>query len=140
MNIKGYFFASWFLMLTACATSTLPTEPTPAQLAESKGYELGAPVKSILNYKLDGWNYVSAQAIIIHSSPQQKYLVTLRDRCTELSSREVIGTTATGGSMRAKFDAIVVTVAGASAHGGIANTRKCYIDSIHAITKTAASK
>ena len=139
MKSKTLFLICCAVILQAC-TASPSKPPTPAaQLASSKGYQLGEPVKKIMNYQLDGWNYINSQALIIRSTPSRDYLVTLRDRCHELSSREVIGTTATGSAMQAGFDAIVVTLAGANRSLRKSDTRKCYIDNIYALTKQSNS-
>ncbi|MGK0498405.1 MAG: hypothetical protein ACJAYG_000032 [Oceanicoccus sp.] len=64
---------------------------------------LGPAVKQIESYSLNGWNYINPQALIINSSPNRDYLVTLRNRCHELSNQKIIGTTATGTAMHANF-------------------------------------
>jgi hypothetical protein len=126
--------ATVLTLLTACASTT--SKPlNPEQLALSKGYLLGNPVKDIRNYTLNGWNYVNDRAIIIDSSVNKRYLVTLRDRCHELSSRESIGTTATAGSMRAGLDAVLVRRDGAGRSLNSFDTHKCYIDKIYMISK-----
>ncbi|MEH6558384.1 MAG: DUF6491 family protein [Oceanicoccus sp.] len=125
-------------MLFACASST-PAPTPPAQLAQDRGYELGEPVDKIMNYRLDRWNYINPQAVIIHSGVNRDHLVTLRDRCHELMSAEVIATTSTGSAMRARFDAIIVSLDGSRPTNSASNTRKCYIDSIYAISKIKKS-
>ncbi|WP_145999189.1 DUF6491 family protein [Oceanicoccus sp. KOV_DT_Chl] len=116
------------ILLSACSTTESKPAPTPEQLATEKGYTLSEPVDRIMNYRLDGWNYINSKALIIHSGPSQSYLVTLQIRCPELSSREVIATTSTGTSMQARFDAIIVRQTGGT-------PQKCYIDEIYKLEK-----
>ena len=124
-------------LISACTTTDLRPATPPEQLAESKGYTLGASVDYIQNYKLDGWNYLNAQAIIMRSSPSERYLITLRDYCPELSSTEAIASTSTNNSMRARFDAIIVRFNNSGSLTSMSNTRKCYIDKIYKMTKAA---
>lgn len=134
MILRNLLVVSLTVILSACAT-TVPEPPTPAQMAADKGYELGEPIEKIMNYRLDGWNYVNPYALIIHSGANKNHLVTLRDRCHELSTADVIATTSTGSAMRAKFDAIIVSLDGSRPSGSTRNTRKCYIESIYTMTK-----
>ena len=147
MNIKLLAAATVLAALTACASTTTSKQPlNPEELALSKGYLLGAPVNGIRNYRFNGWNYVNDKAIIIDSSVNKRYLVTLRNSCRELSSREYIGTTAIGGHMRAGLDAVLVRRDGFShsynhsySHSSF-DTNKCYIDKIYALSKIKKTK
>jgi Family of unknown function (DUF6491) len=123
-------------ILAACSTNSSTTNtPTPEQLATEKGYSLGESVKRVMNYNLDGWNYINKKALIIHSTPRKDYLITLRENCYDLSSSEVIATTSTANALQADFDAIIVRQAGTSLSRNLDNPRKCYIDKIYVIIK-----
>ncbi len=138
MMITRLLALSLTAMLFACASNTATTM-SPSQLAQDRGYELGEPVDRIMNYRLDGWNYLNPQVVIIHSGVNRDHLVTLRNRCHELMSAETIATTSTGNAMRAKFDAIIVSLDGLRPTRSASNTRKCYIDSIYEISKVKTS-
>ena len=136
MIITKILALSLTALLFACASSTPTPAPTPpAQLAQDQGYELGKPIDRIMNYRLDSWNYINPQAVIIHAGGNRDYLVTLRDRCHELMNTEVLATTSTGSAMRAKFDAIIVSLAGSRLAHSTSSTRKCYIEAIYLISR-----
>ena len=130
MIITKILALSLTALLFACASSTPTPAPTPpAQLAQDRGYD------RIMNYRLDSWNYINPQAVIIHAGGNRDYLVTLRDRCHELMNTEVLATTSTGSAMRAKFDAIIVSLAGSRLAHSTSSTRKCYIEAIYLISR-----
>lgn len=134
MKLNLLLAATVLAALTACANTT--HKPlNPEELALSKGYLLGNPVDGIRNYTLNGWNHVNDRAIIIDSSVNKRYLVTLREHCHELSTSNAIGTTATAGQMRAGFDAVLVRRAGAGRSLNSIDTHKCYIDKIYMLSK-----
>lgn len=126
-------FITLLLIITvsACTTTDKKDALTPQQLAQQKGYELGEPVEKIMNYRLNGWNYVNTQALIISSTGNQRYLVTLRHRCQDLMNTEVIGSTSTGNALQANFDAFVVSTNGS--RRGV--EQRCYIDSIYKLSR-----
>jgi hypothetical protein len=129
MIITKILALSLTALLFACASSTPTPAPTPpAQLAQDRGYELGKPIDRIMNYRLDSWNYINPQAVIIHAGGN-------RDRCHELMNTEVLATTSTGSAMRAKFDAIIVSLAGSRLAHSTSSTRKCYIEAIYLISR-----
>ncbi len=126
------------LALTACAGSSQPPAITatiddPVATVMNRGYQLGEEVKRINNYTINGWQYVSDEAIIIPARPSLDYLVLLRTRCRALKHTEVIGLTSTTGSVLSNFDAIV-----AYDHP----TRleeKCFIDKIYQLEKAKSA-
>lgn len=134
MIITKILALSLTALLFACASST-PAPTPPAQLAQDQGYELRKPIDRIMNYRLDSWNYINPQTVIIHAGGNRDYLVTLRDRCHELMNTEVLATTSTGSAMRAKFDAIIVSLAGSRLAHSTSSTRKCYIEAIYLISR-----
>lgn len=134
MLVKTLIATLVITAISACSNAPQKNTMTAEQLASSKGYLLGKQVDSINEFKFNGWNYISSKAITINTSPSSHYLVTLKDSCHELSSTEVIGTTATGSFMRAGFDAVVVK------QSGLGTTRKCYVDKIYQISKQAKDK
>ncbi len=126
---------SSLVMLTACTQAPTKAPTSPDELASQKGYTLGEPVDKIMNYKIDGWNYINAQALIINSGPSRNYLLTLKRRCPDLSGQEVIASTSTGSSMQAGFDAIIVKHDNMGNLLNSSDTEKCYIDKIYKLEK-----
>ena len=78
---------------------------TAEQLAAARGYEIVEPVRSVRQYRGDGWQYVSDSALILQISPTQQYLVELARRCIGLKTAETIVTTTTGGELTT-FDSV----------------------------------
>ena len=91
--------------VASCAHQGAPLS-LEQQLAE-RGYTQGEAVRDIQNYRVDGWNYLDSQHLIINTGPSDRYLVTLRTHCHALSSTESIVFTDTAGRLT-RFDSVVV--------------------------------
>lgn len=130
---------SSLILLTACNQTPTKAPTSPDELASQKGYTLGEPVDKIMNYKINGWNYINSQALIINSGPSRNFLITLKRRCYDLSGQEVIASTSTGSAMRAGFDAIIVKRDSMGNLLDAADTDKCYIDKIYKLEKTTSN-
>lgn len=102
-----------------------------AKLSEL-GYEQGEKVDRIEHYRVNGWNYIDDQHIVIYAGPGNRFLITTLNDCRDLSSTENIGFTTTTSSLT-KFDKLVVRGAG----GMVQN---CPITQINALTKTDAKR
>ena len=119
--------------LVACAT-TDRDKPTPAELAAEKGYTLGEEVRDIRDYEIDGWQYVSRQALIIPAGPSRHYLITLDRVCSELSTTEVIGFDTSATNSVSRFDFVLVPTRTSSVDD------RCGIERIYKITKIGDGK
>lgn len=93
--------------LVACSVTDTRETKTPEVLAHNAGYKIVEPVKGVRNYRVDGWRYLSDQALMIDSGVQQRYLITLLQYCSGLRSSNVIATTSTTGELT-KFDSVIV--------------------------------
>lgn len=112
------------LTLGGCATSH-QNEPLEVRLAD-RNLQQGEAVERIQNYRINGWNALDEEHLIIETGPSERYLVTLMTHCAGLRSSETVGfSTTTGGVTR--FDDITV-----SGPGGI--VEECPIKSIHRLT------
>lgn len=116
------------LVVTGCSVMESKPQPTPNELAAQKGYLLGDEVSDISNYDIYSWQYVSKRSLIIPARPSKHYLLMLDRDCNELKTSEVIAFTSTVNSLRAGFDAVIV-----SSTPGIKN--KCFVDKIYEIRK-----
>ncbi len=95
------------LALAACAQTPV-AEPRPiADVVAARGYVIGEPVKEILNYRVDGWNSVDANHVIINAGPSSHYLLTLMAPCTGLLFTSELGFTSTAGRLTT-LDSVVV--------------------------------
>lgn len=102
--------------------------PTLESRLSKLGYTLGEPVKSISDYRVDAWNYIDDQHVMIYTGVSRRALLTLQSRCPDLSSVERIGFSSTGSHLT-KFDKIVV-------HGAGGMRRDCQISEIHQLNST----
>lgn len=114
------------LALAACVSTS--EQPSLEQRLSDRGYRQGEAIRDIQNYRLNGWNYLDSKHLIIDTGPSQRYLVSLRIPCHELSTVETIGFTNTAGQLT-KFDSILLRDS-----AGI--RRDCPIDNIYKLEKT----
>jgi len=115
--------------VAACAGTSI-SDPGGMSLElklEQKGYLIGEPVDRIHNYRLNGWNDVDRYNVIIRTGPSRRYLVTLKNPCTGLTSAETIAFKTTTGSLT-KFDSLQV-------RGSPGFVERCLIDSLHKLEK-----
>lgn len=92
------------------------------------GYEQGESVDRVEHYRVNGWNYIDDQHIVIYAGPGSRFLITTLNLCRDLSTAENIGFTTTSSSVT-KFDKLVVRGV-----GGI--PQNCPITQINKLTKT----
>lgn len=71
------------------------------------GYEPGENVEKIENYRVDGWNYLDDQHIMIYAGPSRRYMIGLMTTCYDLSTAERIAFTSTVHQLT-KFDKLIV--------------------------------
>ncbi len=95
------------LALTACAQQPTAEIKPIADVVAARGYAIGEPVKEILNYRVDGWNSVDANHVIINAGPSSDYLLTLMAPCTGLLFTSELGFTSTAGRLTT-LDSVVV--------------------------------
>ncbi len=113
--------------LMACASAPGPQLTLDQKLA-AKNYRLGAPVERIQRYRLDGWNYLDREHIIMQTEPSTYYLVSLRNTCHDLSTAENIAFTTTTGQLT-HFDKLLVRGPGRT-------IQHCYIEALNKLEKT----
>ena len=113
--------------LMACA-STPVSQPTLEQKLAAKNYRLGAPVERIQRYRLDGWNYLDREHVIMQTEPSTYYLVSLRNTCHDLATTEHIAFTTTTGQLT-RFDKLLVRGPGRT-------IQRCYIEALNKLEKT----
>jgi len=115
-------------LIAACTGQgrTSAQSETLEQRLAVMGYIGRTEVKSINNYKLNGWNVVNKQAIVIKSSPKQHYLLTFARRCQDLSTTEALRIDSST-NVVTRFDKIVVGPSGMHNH--------CPIDRIYELRR-----
>ncbi|WP_444996151.1 DUF6491 family protein [Aliikangiella sp. IMCC44359] len=89
-------------------------------------------VNKILLFKLHGWRYLDQKHLILETSPNKPYLLTLKSRCSELKFAHAIATKhSVKGSLSINFDAVYVPEF---------EQKKCYISTIHKMNKEQANE
>lgn len=123
--MRNILFATLFpllLVLPGCASAPQDEVTVEDRLAQ-RGYQRGEAVRSIQNYRLDGWHFLDSRNLMIETGPRQRYLVQLRVPCPELSTANSIGFTSTAGQLT-HFDKIVLEEASGT-------RRDCIIDQLY---------
>lgn len=110
------------LALAACAANTTPPVSLTQKLQE-KGYRLGAEVKRVSNFRLNGWSEVDDHHIIMTSGVSDRYLLSLRTACINLTGAHTIAYTTTVGSLTVS-DSLLV-------RDQFSPPERCPINSIH---------
>ncbi len=112
--------------IVGCASTGMTlTERTDAYNAFITTEKL-EPLKRITAFRFDSWSSLGQNHMIIKTSFNKPYLITLKTRCYNLRMAQVIGIDNTGSTLQAGFDSIVIDKN---------HPQKCYIDSIYKITK-----
>jgi len=130
MNIKILLQTVSILIISAwivgCASTGMKqSERTDAYNAYITTEKL-EPLKRITAFRFDSWSSLGQSHLIIKTTFNKPYLITLKTRCYDLRMAQVIGIDNTGSTLQAGFDSIVVDRN---------HPQKCYIDSIYKITK-----
>lgn len=119
------------LLATACAIE--PHEPVPLEEKLAKrGYTIGEQVTRIREYRINGWNDVDRQNVIMNVGASKNYLVTVRSPCDGLRSAVNLAFSTTVGDLTDKDKLLVRGTGGHLEH--------CYIDTIHTLEKIEKPK
>ncbi len=94
------------ILLTACSTTASEPQTLEAQLVE-KGYTIGPSVDRIQQFRVNGWNYLDRDHVIVTVDASRRYLVSLQTSCNGLLGAEVIAFTNTV-SYLTTFDQLLV--------------------------------
>lgn len=98
--------ASFTLLLNACIASQTKPQTLEQKLAEM-GYALGPSVDRIYRFRVNGWNYLDREHVMVLVNASDRYLISLRVDCNALFGAEVIGFTNTV-SYLTTFDTLLV--------------------------------
>jgi len=125
---RTVIFVTTSTLLAACATSA--DKPTVDQLLQEKGLVRGPSVDRISQYRINGWQALNEQNLILNAGVNDQYLITLRTFCFNLDHAFSIGVTSRMSSVE-KFDQIFVQESG----GG---REYCNIDEIYKLSPLVA--
>lgn len=109
------------ILLAACASNF--EKLSVDQILYEKGLVKGESVDRISQFRINGWQALNEQNLILNAGVNDKYLITLRSFCLNLDHTFSIGVTSRMSSVE-KFDQIIVHEMG----GG---REYCNIDEIH---------
>ena len=97
----GIFFV--LFLATACASG-------PIKLPEKYSFDNELQeAEGITNFKIDSWQSIDMQSLIIRTINRDYYLIVLDRPAPSLFSRETIGVTLTVDRVKPGFDNIIVT-------------------------------
>ena len=114
------------VLLSGCATNGMTRAEREQAYDVFITNEKLESVSKITAFRFSGWNDLSDRHLILNVSVNRYYLVTLRSNCYGLDHSINIRVNNTGSILQAKFDSISVPSD---------YNLKCYIDSIHKISK-----
>ena len=120
--MRSLLFLTLTGLLAACGTAEKKPLLSTDEALVLKGYNVVGPVKSIPNFRLNGWSYVNDEFIIVTAGVRDHYLLGFRFRCPETASAMNIGIDHMVGSVT-RSDKVIVR-----APGGYTDT--CFIDTI----------
>lgn len=114
-------------LVAACA-SVAQSPPTLEQRLADRGLSIGGEVERIPDYRIDGWNHLGYDHVVLNGGVSERYLITLMQPCPDLGSGETIGFSTTASAVTA-FDTLVVETP--------IGPRRCPIRKIHALAPIA---
>lgn len=115
------------LLLSACASKyELNKQERAEAYTQFIETESLTRVDSIRSFRLNGWAALGDQHMILNATPSRPYLITFRNKCSNLDLVHGIQVHKRGATLESKFDFITTM-----------DTVKvnCYIGTIHQLTK-----
>ncbi|MGQ0383235.1 MAG: DUF6491 family protein [Gammaproteobacteria bacterium] len=105
-------------LVTGCASGSPARR---SELAfEKYGPYIGDPVRNITAFRIDSWESVGRDRVILWTGINQAWLITVTGSCPDLQFADRIGVSSTGGQI-STFDKIIV------------RRDRCLIETIHPI-------
>ncbi len=96
------------LMLAGCSTTGAPEQQDRvAAVLEELNVTQGEPVRSVTEFRIDGWRAIDDRHLILTAGRHDHYLVELAGVCPELRSAFRIGLESRTGSLT-RLDSILV--------------------------------
>lgn len=107
-------------LLAACAE--IPQNTAATRQASLYGQYAGAPVDAFTYLgRYDSWTSIGNNQLVVWTTPNDAYLITVRQPCTQLPWVQHIGLTQTAHSVTQKFDFV------------LAGHDRCWIQSIQPV-------
>lgn len=101
MNIRIALTALVLSLLVACAN-----EPSQNEDLNKYVFDNLQEVKKVNNWRIDGWNVIDNQSLIIHTSPTTSYLLILSRPDHNIKFSEAVLVSSTAGSVQSGFDTV----------------------------------
>ena len=114
------------IISVSCTTYTMTKEERTQAYAEYIKAENLESIKKITAFRFDGWSPLEGKHLIISTTFNKPYLITLKSRCPELRYANAIQIHNTGSILQTKLDSISVP-----GEMGI----RCYIETIHVLDR-----
>ena len=146
--LRLVFLGALICVLGACA-STLPANyqlPQPKQAVDSEkplnplgdvtlstylAENVISSVDKLSLFSIDSWTPLDNKHLILWTSPQRPFLLSLQRHCQDLRFAEAISLTNNTSTLHARFDAVIV-------QDGFFSKMPCYIEEIHPLNKAQA--
>ena len=124
--LKAGLYGTVIFVVTACTSQK--SEPSSVeQLLAERGFEVGEPVERIQRFRVNGWNYLDRQNVIVTVDASRRFLISLRVTCNSLLGAEVIAFTNTV-SYLTTFDNMLV-------RDRVSIVERCPIQSMHELKR-----
>ena len=96
------------MLASACATSGGEIERSKSDRLLTR-YEpyVGEPIDRFTAFRTDSWQPISRTQLVVWTSINDAYLLTVDNTCPELNFAQKIGVSSTGSSI-SKFDSVIV--------------------------------
>jgi hypothetical protein len=97
------------LALLAACSSTVPRHESDAQQRARYASYAGAPQDSFTWLgRYYSWDALGDNHLVLFTTPNDAYLITVQPPCTDLDFAQGIGLTATGSTVHARLDSVIV--------------------------------
>jgi hypothetical protein len=134
MFLQALSIATATMSLAACADA--PSKPDPhSSLAQYERFA-GAPVDSMPFMRLDSWQPLDDEHVVIWTSPREAYLLKVWPNCDWMVITPSIGLTSSVHRVYKNFDKVIVP---SRLHGGLPD-QQCPISEIRPIDLPAYKK
>ena len=94
------------LALAACASS--PTKPDPHSDMALYRAAAGAPVESFDFWRLDSWQHLDDEHLVVWTKPHEAWLLTIWPGCRRMDTANTIALTSSTHRVYARFDKVLV--------------------------------
>jgi len=124
---RGYLWIALCLLCTAAVAERELKQPAAKQGLDVTSFT-GEKVERIRFSRLQGWESIDEQSLVLWTNNREAWLLTLTGRCIDLDFEFQIAVSSFGQTIDAGFDSILV------------NKQRCRIRTIHKVDLSAFRK